>query len=170
LAQAEVKIEELWATVTTANEAAKRATAAEAATQIAAQAAAQEKTALQLKVAGLEQDLATFGADLRTANKQFSEVANKLQDATDEATWLRNANSKLAQDIEGEQAPNGVVGFFFSLIFVNVGLLPCGHRALCTSHHDDREAHRIIAGRERHQAQDPREGQLDQAAVGAARE
>jgi chromosome segregation ATPase len=113
LAQAEVKIEELWATVTTANEAAKRATAAEAATQIAAQAAAQEKTALQLKVAGLEQDLATFGADLRAANKQFSEVANKLQDATDEATRLRNANSKLAQDIEGEQAPNGVVGFFF---------------------------------------------------------
>jgi hypothetical protein len=52
-------------------------------------------------VVELEQDLATAGADLRTSNKQFSEVANKLQDATDEVSQLPNANSQLAQDVDG---------------------------------------------------------------------
>jgi hypothetical protein len=55
--------------------------------------------------------------DLRTANKQFFKVANKLQDATDEVTRLRNANSKLAQNIDGEHALNVVVGVFFFVDF-----------------------------------------------------
>jgi hypothetical protein len=70
-----------------------------------------------LKVAGLEQDLATAGADLWMANEQFSEVTKKLQDATNEVTRLRNANSKLAQNIDGEQALNVTVGFFFFVDF-----------------------------------------------------
>jgi chromosome segregation ATPase len=76
LAQAEAKIKELRASTMTANKAAERATvtvtAAEAAAQTAACAATQEKTTLKSKVAGLERDLATAGADLRMANKQFS--------------------------------------------------------------------------------------------------
>jgi hypothetical protein len=49
-------------------------------------------------VGELEQDLATAGADLKMANKQSSEVANKLQEATDEVSQLPNANSQLAQE------------------------------------------------------------------------
>jgi hypothetical protein len=59
-----------------------------------------------LKVAELEQDLVTAGVDLRTANKQFSEVTNKLQEVTDEVTRLWVANSKLVQDVDGEWASN----------------------------------------------------------------
>jgi predicted nucleic acid-binding Zn-ribbon protein len=55
-------------------------------------------------VTKLEQDLVAARADLRTANRQFSEATNKLQEVTDEVTWLRDDNSKLAQDVDGERA------------------------------------------------------------------
>jgi hypothetical protein len=51
------------------------------------------------------------------ANKQFFEVVNKLRDGTDEAMQLRDTNSKLALDIDGEDAPNVVVDFFFFVGF-----------------------------------------------------
>jgi sirohydrochlorin ferrochelatase len=83
----------------TANDAVVKATAA------TAQNAAHEKAALEAKVAELEKDLlVAIGADLRTVNRQFSEVTNKLQEVTDEATRLRDANSKLSQDVDGERA------------------------------------------------------------------
>jgi hypothetical protein len=73
LAQVEVTTEESRAVVMTANEATEKATvtiaAAEAVTQTAAQAPAQEKTTLESMVVELEQDLGTAGADLRTTNK-----------------------------------------------------------------------------------------------------
>jgi hypothetical protein len=53
-------------------------------------------------VAELERDLATAGVDLTTANRQFSEVTNKLQVVSEEATWLREDKSKLSQDLDGE--------------------------------------------------------------------
>lgn len=68
MAWAEAKVDELRAAVTTISEGTERATtaaaAAEAAAQTATQIAAQEKAVLESKVARLEQDLATTGADL----------------------------------------------------------------------------------------------------------
>jgi hypothetical protein len=57
---------------------------------------------LEAKVAELERDLATAGADLTIANRQFSEVTNRLQVVSEEATQLREDNSKLSQDLDGE--------------------------------------------------------------------
>jgi regulator of replication initiation timing len=57
---------------------------------------------LEAKVAELERDLATAGADLTIANRQFSEVTNRLQVVVEEATQLREDNSKLSQDLDGE--------------------------------------------------------------------
>jgi hypothetical protein len=53
-------------------------------------------------VAKLERDLATAGADRSTTNRQFSEVTNQLQMVFEEATRLREDNSKLSQDLDGE--------------------------------------------------------------------
>jgi uncharacterized protein (DUF3084 family) len=100
LAQAEAEIERLRTAATTTNEAAEKATTAtgttEAAARDTAQIAAQEKAALETKVADLEQDLVAFRADLSTANRQFNEVTNRLQEVSEEN------NSKLSQDLDGE--------------------------------------------------------------------
>jgi chromosome segregation ATPase len=105
-AQAEAEIEKLRAAMASPNEATKRATTAAATAETtawdAAQAMAQEKAALESKVTDLEQDLATTKADLTTANHQFSKVSTQLQVAAKEATWLREDNSKLSQDLDGE--------------------------------------------------------------------
>jgi predicted nucleic acid-binding Zn-ribbon protein len=72
LAQAKADIEELRAVMVTANDVTEKATTATtavvAATQNAAQTAAQEKMALETKVAELEQELVTAGSDLKTVN------------------------------------------------------------------------------------------------------
>jgi chromosome segregation ATPase len=109
LTQVEATAEELRAAVTATNEAAEKAT-----TTAAAETAAHEKTMLESKVAELEQDLATTSTDLRMANKQFFEVATKLQDTTVEVTQLRNANSQLEQDVDGEWASNAIGRGFLS--------------------------------------------------------
>jgi chromosome segregation ATPase len=106
LAQAKAEIEELRAVVVTTNDVAEKATtattAAVAATQNAAHTAAQEKMALETKVAELEQELVTAESDLKTVNRQFSEVTNRLQVVSDEVTRLREDNFKLSQDVDGE--------------------------------------------------------------------
>jgi chromosome segregation ATPase len=105
-AYAEAEIERLQTAVMTASEATEKVTtvvAAEATAWDAAQTTAQEKAALEAKVADLERDLATTGMDLATANCQFSKVTNQLQMVSEEATRLREDNSKLSQDLDGEQ-------------------------------------------------------------------
>jgi chromosome segregation ATPase len=121
LALAEAEIEKLHDIVASTTEAAKRATAAaaaaaEATTRDAAQAAAQEKAALETKVADLEHDLATAGVDLMTANRQFSEVPNQLQVVSEEATRLRESNAKLLEDLEGESSRHFLSPFLFSFV------------------------------------------------------
>jgi vacuolar-type H+-ATPase subunit D/Vma8 len=105
-ALAEAEIKKLLSAVASTNEAAERATAASTATDItardAAQAAAQEKVVLETKGVDLERNFATSGVDLRTANRQFSEVANQLQVVSKEATRLWESNAKLLEDLEGE--------------------------------------------------------------------
>jgi hypothetical protein len=90
LALAEAEIEKLRAATTSAEEAAERArtaaAATEAATRDAAQAAAREKTTLEARVSKLERDLGTTMTDLVMAGRQFSQVANKLQVVSEEAT------------------------------------------------------------------------------------
>jgi chromosome segregation ATPase len=102
LALPEEEIERLWAAATFANEAAERDTtsfaAAEASARDVARAAAQEKA----EVTDLEWDLAAAGADLATANHQFSEVSTQLQVASEEVTRLREDDSKLSQGLDGE--------------------------------------------------------------------
>jgi chromosome segregation ATPase len=99
LAQAGAEIKRLRAAAMTANEGVEKSTTAfataEAATRDAAQTAAQEKTTLDAMVEELEWDLTTAGVDLSTAIYQFSEVTNRLQVVSEEATWLREDNSKL---------------------------------------------------------------------------
>jgi hypothetical protein len=48
--------------------------------------------------------------DLATTGRQFSQVTNQLQVVTEEAAQLRDNNSKLSQDLEGE-----LCGHFSSL-------------------------------------------------------
>jgi hypothetical protein len=48
--------------------------------------------------------------DLATAGPQFSQVMNQLQVVSEEATQLRESNTKLSQDLEGESR-----GCFLSL-------------------------------------------------------
>jgi hypothetical protein len=64
LTQVEAEIEKPWATAASVNEVAERAT-----NVTAAQAAAQEKAALEVKVVDLERNLATTRVDLVTANR-----------------------------------------------------------------------------------------------------
>lgn len=104
LTQAEAA--ELQSTMTTVNNAAEKATNAtatnEAATTPPPMLSPERRRRLKSKVAELEQDLSTAGADLRTANRKFSELSNKLQDVTNEVTWLWDANSQLTQDVDIE--------------------------------------------------------------------
>jgi chromosome segregation ATPase len=72
LAQAEVKIDELSAAAMTANEAAEKAIAITAAAEVTTQTTAQEKTMLESKVAGLEQDLATAAWTFGRPTSNFS--------------------------------------------------------------------------------------------------
>jgi hypothetical protein len=53
-------------------------------------------------VSELERDLGTATSDLATTSRQFSQVTNQLQVATEEATRLRDANTKLSQDFDGK--------------------------------------------------------------------
>jgi hypothetical protein len=77
-----VEIEKLRTVTASANEAAETATttaaAAEATARDAAHVAAQEKVALETKMADLERDLAAAGVELAMSNRQFSEVAEQL--------------------------------------------------------------------------------------------
>jgi hypothetical protein len=106
LALAEVEVEKLRVAAASAEEAAERAKTAAAATETAAQDAAQaathEKAALELRVSKLERDLGTATTDLATAGRQFSQITNQLQVVSEEATQLRESNTKLSQDLEGE--------------------------------------------------------------------
>jgi uncharacterized protein YoxC len=53
-------------------------------------------------VSELERDLGTATTGLATAGRQFSQVTNQLQVISEEATQLRDNNTKLLQDLEGE--------------------------------------------------------------------
>jgi hypothetical protein len=48
-------------------------------------------------VSELERDLGTTTSDLATTNRQFSQVTNQLQVATEEAARLRDANAIMSQ-------------------------------------------------------------------------
>jgi hypothetical protein len=50
----------------------------------------------------LERDLAIAGVDFSTANRQFSEVTNRLHVVSEKVTRLQEDNSKLSQDLDGE--------------------------------------------------------------------
>jgi hypothetical protein len=50
----------------------------------------------------LESDLRTATTDLATTSHQFSQVTNQLQVATEEASRLRDSNTKLSHDLEGK--------------------------------------------------------------------
>jgi hypothetical protein len=105
LALAEIEVEKLRA-VASAEEATERARTAAAATKTAArdatQAAAREKATLEARVSELECDLGIATTDLATAGRQFSQVSNQLQVVSEEATRLRESNTKLSEDLEGE--------------------------------------------------------------------
>jgi hypothetical protein len=119
LALAKAEMEKLHATAMSTNEALERATtavaAAEATARDATHTAAQEKAVFEAKVADLERDLATVGLDLTTANRQFFQVVNQLQVASEEATWLRESNAKLSEDLEGESTMCFLSPFFSTL-------------------------------------------------------
>jgi hypothetical protein len=89
-----------------ADETAERAKTAAAMTETAAceaaQSAAREKAALEVKVSELESDLNTVTTDLATSSRQFSQVTNQLQVVTEEASRLRHSNAKLSRDLEGK--------------------------------------------------------------------
>jgi hypothetical protein len=61
-------------------------------------------------VSELERDLGTATTDLATADRLFSQVTNQLQVVSEEATWRRESNAKLSEDLKGESC-----GFFVSL-------------------------------------------------------
>jgi hypothetical protein len=100
LALTEAEVEKLRAAAASAEEAAAAAT--ETTARDAAQIAAREKVALEARVSKLERDLGTTTSDLATTGRQFSQVTNQLQMATEEATRLCDANAKLSQDLDGK--------------------------------------------------------------------
>jgi chromosome segregation ATPase len=102
LALAEAKVEKLRAAAVSAEEATERAKTTAAAIETAAQAAAREKAELEARVSELEQLLGTATMDLATAGRQFSQGTNQLQVVSEEAMPLRESNTKLLQDLEGE--------------------------------------------------------------------
>jgi chromosome segregation ATPase len=114
LALIEAEVEKLRAAVASAEDAERArtpATATKVAARDAAQAAAREKTMLEAKVSELERDLVTATTDLATAGRQFAQVTNQLQVASEKVTWLRESNGKLSQDLEGE-----LCGWFLSCL------------------------------------------------------
>jgi membrane protein involved in colicin uptake len=106
LALAEAEVEKLRAAAASAEEAAERAKTAAGATKTAARDAAQvtvrEKVALEARVSELERDLGTATMDLATTGRQFSQITNQLQAATEEAARLRDVNTKLSRDLDGK--------------------------------------------------------------------
>jgi chromosome segregation ATPase len=106
LALAEAEVVKLRATAVSAEEAAERsktaAAATETATRDAAEDAAREKAVLEERVSELERDLGTAMTNLAKTGRQFSQVTNQLQVATEEAARLRDANAKLSQDLDGK--------------------------------------------------------------------
>jgi hypothetical protein len=48
-----------------------------------------------------EDDFRTATTDLATTSRQFSQVTNQLQVATEEVARLRDSNTKLSQDLDG---------------------------------------------------------------------
>jgi chromosome segregation ATPase len=106
LALAEAEVKKLRAAATSTEEADERAKIAAATTKTAAwdaaQAGACEKATLEAKVSELERDLSTATTYLAMAGRQFSQVTNQLQVVSEEATQLRESNTKLSQDLEGE--------------------------------------------------------------------
>jgi hypothetical protein len=71
-------------------------------------------------VSELERDMGTATVDLATADRQFSQVSNQLQVVSKEATRLRESNTKLSEDLEGE-----LCGRFLSLSLSMHVFLPC---------------------------------------------
>jgi hypothetical protein len=51
---------------------------------------------LEARVSELERDLGTAMTDLATTGRQFSQVTNQLQVATEEVAQLRENNAKLS--------------------------------------------------------------------------
>jgi hypothetical protein len=106
LALAEAEIERLCAAAASAEEAAERAKTVAATTETiardATQTAAREKAAFETKVSELESDLCTATTDLATTRRQFSQVTNQLQVATEEVSRLQDSNAKLSQDLDGK--------------------------------------------------------------------
>jgi septation ring formation regulator EzrA len=98
------EVERLRAAAVSAEEAAERAktatTTAEATARDAAEAAAREKAALETKMSVFESDLRRITTDLATTSRQFSQVTNQLQVATEEVSRLQDSNTKLSQDLD----------------------------------------------------------------------
>jgi hypothetical protein len=63
-------------------------------------------------VSELESDLSTATTDLATTSRQFSQVTNQLQVATEEVSRLRDSNAKLSQDLEGKPADAPLLVWF----------------------------------------------------------
>jgi hypothetical protein len=101
LALAEAEVEKLRAATVSTEEAAERVRTAAAATETAAQAAVREKATLNARLSKLESDLGTATTDL-AVGRQFSQVTNQLQVVFEEATQLRESNTKLSEVLEGE--------------------------------------------------------------------
>jgi hypothetical protein len=74
-------------------------------------------------VSELERDLGTAVMDLETAGRQFSQVTNQLQVVSEEAMQLRESNTKLLQDLEGES--RGRFLSFFRSLLVSCHVLIC---------------------------------------------
>jgi hypothetical protein len=53
-------------------------------------------------VSELERDLGTATMDLAMTSRQFSQITNQLQVATEEAAQLHDNNAKLSQDLDGK--------------------------------------------------------------------
>jgi chromosome segregation ATPase len=108
LALTEAEVEKLHVAMSSLEEAAERARAVAADTEVAArdaaQAAAHEKAALEAKVSDLESELGTAPVDLATSGRNFSQVSNQLQEVSEEATRLRESNAKLSEDLDGESS------------------------------------------------------------------
>jgi septal ring factor EnvC (AmiA/AmiB activator) len=65
------------------------------------EAAARKKAALETKMSELESDLRMATTDLAMTSRQFSQVMNQLQVATEEVSRLQDSNAKLSQDHDG---------------------------------------------------------------------
>jgi hypothetical protein len=57
-----------------------------------------------VKVADLDHNLGTTMVDLMMADRHFSQVTNQLQEVSEEATRLRESNTNLSKDLEGESS------------------------------------------------------------------